>query len=94
MIISGVFDLAVADGVRRDNPARSPCRRPGRPVRRARPHGWDAAGVRAVARGCREYETVPLVIAGLGLRECEGFGLPRKYPPAREHCAQFKITEL
>jgi integrase len=75
MIISGVFDLAVADGVRRDNPARSPV------VGRADQFaglarvGWDAARVRGVARGCGDYETVPLVIAGLGLRECEGFGL-------------------
>lgn len=75
VILSGIFDLAVADGARRDNPARAAIvARPGRPAPLAR-DGWDAARVRAVARACGQYEALALIVAGLGLRECEGFGL-------------------
>jgi len=75
MILSGILDLAVADGVRRDNPARSPV--VGRPsqARRDEREGWPAGRVRAVARACGEWEAVPLIAAGLGLREGELYGL-------------------
>jgi integrase len=75
MILQGVFDLAVADGARRDNPVRAKVvGRPEAPPQLER-SGWDAARVRLVARACGDYEHVPLIIAGLGLRESEGYGL-------------------
>jgi integrase len=77
MILSGIFDLAVADGIRRDNPARSKVvARPSqaRTVARER-EAWDADRIQAVARQCGNYRAMPLIAAGLGLREGELFGL-------------------
>ncbi|MGO9298409.1 MAG: tyrosine-type recombinase/integrase [Streptosporangiaceae bacterium] len=75
MILSGIFDLAVADGVRRDNPARSPVViRPGQ-QQPAKREPWPAERIHAVATGCGLHASLPLVAAGLGLRAGEVFGL-------------------
>ena len=80
MILQGTFELAVADGLRRDNPVRSkvvPRAHP-RPAQR---EPWPAARVLAVADACESSTRSPdakkivLVAAALGLRESEAFGL-------------------
>lgn len=74
-ILTGVFDLAVADKARKDNPARDKV--VGRPKqeRQAKTAPWDAARILAVAAACGTYSSLPLVGAGLGQRQGEVFGL-------------------
>ncbi len=67
MIVSGVFDLAVADKIRRDNPARSPLVSRVT-VERKRREPWPTERVLAVAGHCGAYRHAPLMAAGLGLR--------------------------
>lgn len=74
MILSGVFGLAVADRVRRDNPARSPLVARVT-VERKRREPWPTERVLAVAGHCGLYHHAPLLAAGLGLRVAELFGL-------------------
>jgi len=74
IILTGIFDLAVADKVRADNPMRSPV------VGKAKPEPlhrepWTAGRIRAVASACGEDEDLVLAAAGLGLRAGEAFGL-------------------
>lgn len=74
MVLGQIFDLAVADGARRDNPVRSPLvTRPKR--ERTKREGWNAARIRAVAVHCGDDESLPLVAAALGLRIGEVLGL-------------------
>lgn len=74
MLLGQVFELAVADGVRRDNPVRSNVVTAPRPVRSER-EPWTAGVVHAVAERCGEYQELVLAAAGLGLRAGEVFGL-------------------
>lgn len=75
LIVSGTFDLAVADGLRRDNPAKSPIV----PKPRADPsqrEAWDRSRVwQVIDEHSHEYRTVPACAAGLGLRQGCVFGL-------------------
>jgi len=74
IILTGIFDLAVADKIRKDNPMRS--RVVGKPraaVLQREP--WAADRIRLVARACGKHEDLVLTAAGLGLREGEAFGL-------------------
>lgn len=75
IIVCGTFDLAVADGLRKDNPTRSAIiPRPKNDPREREP--WPAARVRAVIDAHPEpYRAIPAVSAGCGLRECEAFAL-------------------
>jgi len=74
IILTGVFDLAVADKVRRDNPMRSRVVGKPKPVPLHR-EPWAAGRIRAVALACGEDEPLVLAAAGLGLRAGEAFGL-------------------
>ncbi|MFB4300627.1 tyrosine-type recombinase/integrase [Actinomadura sp. NTSP31] len=74
-IVQGTFDLAVADGRRKDNPARSPIipRVVAEPKERA---PWTTDRVLAVVdQHPAPYRAVPLVAAGCGLRQAEAFAL-------------------
>lgn len=75
LIVSGAFDLAVADGLRRDNPARSPIIP--RPRAKGAPRdAWAAARIWQVTDKHPEpYRAIPAVAAGLGLRQGCAFGL-------------------
>lgn len=92
MILTGIFDLAVADKARKDNPVRSGVVAKPKRTRPVRADPWDAARILAVAdaigeiRNCGKFlanssgityhlKNVPLVAAGLGLRQGECFGL-------------------
>ena len=74
IILTGIFDLAVADRLRRDNPVRSRVVGKPRTVPLAR-DPWAAERIRAVAAACAEHEDLVLTAAALGLREGEVFGL-------------------
>jgi len=75
IILSGIFDLAVADGARRDNPARSAVvSRPAQADTTSR-EAWGAERVLAVSAACGSLGDVPMAAAGLGLRPGEVFGL-------------------
>lgn len=75
LILRGAFEIAVADGLRRDNPAASKIitrPRPGEPGREP----WDAATVwRVIDAHPPEYRALAAAEAGLGLRQGEAFGL-------------------
>ncbi len=75
-IVAGTFDLAVADGLRRDNPARSPIvpvPEAGDPKER---QPWDTATVWRVIEGLpEEYRAIAVCEAGLGLRQGCAFAL-------------------
>lgn len=75
IIVCGTFDLAVADGLRKDNPARSPIvPRPKNDPREREP--WPAVRVSSVIDAHPEpYRAIPTVSAGCGLRESEAFAL-------------------
>lgn len=75
MILSGTFDLAVADGMRRHNPVRSPIvPRPEPELAEREP--WTVERVWGVVDAHPEaYRAIPIVSAGCGLRECEAFAL-------------------
>ncbi len=69
LVVVGTFDLAVADGMRRDNPARSGI------ITRPRAAGpgrepWDAARVQLVTdQHPAGYRAIPYAAAALGLRQ-------------------------
>jgi len=69
LIVCGTFDLAVADGMRRDNPARSKVvTKPGAPESSREP--WDTARVHLVAGQHPDgYRPVVYAAAALGLRQ-------------------------
>jgi integrase len=74
-LLCGIFDLAVADDLRKDNPAKSPIiAKPRTQVKERSP--WDSRRVWSVIDAHPEpYGLIPTVLAGLGLREGEAFGL-------------------
>ncbi len=74
-IVCGILDLAVADGLRRDNPAKSPIiPKPRRDPVERKP--WPTAQVWSLSEAHDEpYRMIPVVTAGLGLRQGEAFGL-------------------
>jgi integrase len=75
LIVSGTFDLAVADRIRSDNPARSNIvdRPDSEDVER---EPWTLGRVWGVVDAHPdEYRAIPISAAGLGLREGEAFGL-------------------
>jgi integrase len=75
LIACGTFDLAVADGMCRGNPARSPI------IPRPRAEGmarkpWDRAKVwQVIDEHPGEYRAIPIAAAGLGLRQGCAFAL-------------------
>lgn len=76
MIVAGTFDLAAADGLRKDNPARSkilpPMEKGDPPSREA----WKAKRVWQVHDAHPErYRAMPACAAGLGTRQGETFAL-------------------
>jgi integrase len=76
MIVAGTFDLAVADNLRRDNPARSKVVTP--PPKGDPPHrdAWPATTVWKIHDAHPErYRAIPAVSAGLGLRQGEALAL-------------------
>lgn len=75
LIVAGTFDLAVADGLRRDNPARSPIITP--PEAAARPRQvWSAERVWRVRDAHPDrYRALAECSAGLGLRRGCAFGI-------------------
>lgn len=75
IIIRGTFDLAVADGMRKDNPARSPIIPEPEKTQRKR-QVWNVDRVLGVVDAHPEpYRLIPLVSAACGLRQGETFGL-------------------
>lgn len=74
-IVCGTFDLAVADGLRRDNPARSPI--VPRPKKEPRERAaWPVSQVwRVVDAHPEPYRPIPILSAGCGLRQGEAFAL-------------------
>jgi integrase len=76
MIVAGVFDLAVADKLRRDNPARSkivPAPPKGDPAHR---DPWTPEQVwKITAAHPQRYRAIPECAAGLGLRQGEALAL-------------------
>lgn len=76
MIVAGTFDLAVADGMRKDNPARSNIVDPPPKPERARREAWTAERVWQVhdAHPAR-YRAMAACAAGLGTRQGETFAL-------------------
>lgn len=75
IILTGIFDLAVADKIRRDNPAKSDI--VARPrLGKVRKDAWPSGRIQAVADSVgAEWHDLPLAAAGLGLRQGEVFGL-------------------
>lgn len=76
MIVAGTFDLAVADGMRRDNPSRSKVVEPPPKPETAPREAWAAERVWQVhdAHPAR-YRAIPACAAGLGTRQGETFAL-------------------
>jgi len=75
LIVSGTFDLAVADGLRRDNPAKSPIV-PKPRAEQAEREAWNRARVwQVIDEHPDEYRAIPACAAGLGLRQGCVFGL-------------------
>ena len=75
MIVAGTFDLAVADGLRRDNPARSPVVKPPKPELAER-EPWTAARVWLVHDQIdAPYRAIVSAAAALGLRQGEALAL-------------------
>lgn len=76
MILAGVFDLAVADGMRKDNPARSDIVDPPPKPEAARREAWTPKRVWQVHDAHPErYRAIPACAAGLGTRQGETFAL-------------------
>lgn len=74
-ILSGIFDLAVADGMRKDNPAKSPIVPKPRQEESER-EVWPTSTVWAVAEAHPEpYRLIPILSSGAGLRQGEAFGV-------------------
>lgn len=77
-ILRSVFDLAVADNMRRDNPVRSPIIPRPKPQINEEREAWAADRVRLVIEKHPEhYRLIPTLAAGLGLRQGEAFGLAK-----------------
>jgi integrase len=75
LIVSGTFDLAVADGMRKDNPARSPIV-PTPKQEQTERESWHADRVWSVIDvHPDQYRAIPITAAGCGLREGEAFAL-------------------
>jgi integrase len=75
-LLRGAFDLAVADKLRRDNPARSPIVQPPDSADRAPRVLWDAATVwKVVDEHPEPYRAIPVCEAGLGARQGCAFAL-------------------
>ncbi|MCW2904733.1 MAG: Integrase fusion protein, partial [Streptosporangiaceae bacterium] len=75
MVLSGILDLAVADGMRKDNPAQSPIIPKPKQDPKER-DSWTVQQIWSVADAHPEpYRLIPLVSAGCGLRRGEAFGL-------------------
>lgn len=75
LIVAGTFDLAVADGLRRDNPARSPVITPPHPELAER-EPWTAARIWLVHDEVpAPYRPVVSAAAALGLRQGEALAL-------------------
>jgi integrase len=75
LIVAGTFDLAVADGLRRDNPARSPVIAPPHPELTER-EPWTAARIWLVHDEVPAlYRPVVSAAAALGLRQGEALAL-------------------
>jgi integrase len=74
-MVRGIFDLAMADGMRRDNPAKSPI--VVRPTYEAPERApWSVARIWIVIDSHTDpYRLIPIVSAGCGLRQSEAFGL-------------------
>lgn len=74
-ILCGMFDHAVADNLRKDNPARSPIvDKPHKDPNERAP--WGVERIWSVCDFHHEaYRLIPLLCAGLGLRRGEAFGL-------------------
>ena len=74
-IVAGTFDLAVEDKLRRDNPARSKIVPVPDSVPMARPV-WDVPLIwRVIDEHPEPYRVIPVLEAGLGLRQGCAFGL-------------------
>jgi integrase len=74
-ILAGTFDLAVADKLRRDNPARSKIITPPEAVPLKRPL-WDVPLVwRVIDEHPEPYRVIPVLEAGMGLRQGCAFGI-------------------
>jgi integrase len=75
LIVAGTFDLAVADGLRRDNPARSPVVKPPKPELAER-EPWTVTRVWLVHDQVdAPYRAIVSAAAALGLREGEALAL-------------------
>lgn len=74
-IVRGIFDLAMADGMRRDNPAKSPIViAPTYEAPERTP--WNVAQIWVVIDSHTDpYRLIPIVSAGCGLRQGEALGL-------------------
>ncbi|RAY13611.1 hypothetical protein DPM19_18200 [Actinomadura craniellae] len=74
-ILRSIFDMAVADGMRKDNPVRSPIVPvPRRDTKEREP--WDVGQVWTVIDHHPDpYRAIPIVSAGCGVRQGEAFGL-------------------
>ncbi|MDB5911212.1 MAG: Integrase fusion protein, partial [Massilia sp.] len=75
LVVSAVFDLAVADGMRKDNPAKSPIvPKPRKETKEREP--WTVDRVWSVIDNhTAPYRAIPIISAGCGLRQGEAFGL-------------------
>jgi integrase len=74
-IVAGIFDLAVEDKMRRDNPARSKIVPVPDPEQRER-ELWELSRVwQVIDEHPEPYRAIPVVEAGLGLRQGCAFGL-------------------
>jgi integrase len=78
MVLSGIFDLAVADGMRKDNPAKSPIiPKPKEDPAEREP--WTVERVWSVTDAHPEpYRLIPIVKAACGLRIGEALGLAKE----------------
>jgi integrase len=75
-LLRGTFDLAVADNLRRDNPARSPIIEPPAKADRKPRILWDAdTAWRVIAEHPEPYRAIPVCEAGLGMRQGCAFAL-------------------
>lgn len=75
-ILQSVFDLAVADGMRKDNPVKSPIVPKPKPQPNEDREAWTADRVLLVAdKHPAPYKAVPMLAAGIGLRQGEVFAL-------------------
>lgn len=75
-ILSGVFALAVADGIRKDNPAQSNIIAKPAPTNDEPHEAWTGDRVWAVITAHPEpYDLIPVLQAGCGMRESEAFAI-------------------